>query len=70
MNADSIRQILQRRPFEPFEVRMTNGDAQAARHPENAWLAGSRLLIHDPATDRLAMCSLLHIAAIHMLQPS
>jgi hypothetical protein len=49
---------------------MTNGDIHAVRHPGNAWLAGSRLLIHDAATDRLAICSLLHIAAIHMLQPS
>ena len=35
--------LLTRQPFEPFEVRMTNGDTHSIRHPENAWLAGSRL---------------------------
>ena len=70
MNAEFIRSLLARQPFEPFEVRMTNGDTHSIRHPENAWLAGSRLFVYDPGPDRVAICSLLHIAGINMLQPS
>ena len=69
MNAEFIRSVLTRQPFEPFEVRMTNGDVHAVGHPENAWLAGS-LFVYDRATDRVAICSLLHIVGISMLQPS
>jgi hypothetical protein len=68
MSAESIRELLQRQPFEPFEVRMTNRDIHQIRHPENAWLAGSRLYIHYPGTERVALCSLLHIATVEMLQ--
>lgn len=68
MNADSIREHLRRQPFEPFEVRMTNGDNHTIRHPETALLAGSRLLIYYPETDRLAIVSLLHINGIEMRQ--
>jgi hypothetical protein len=70
MNAESFRQLLERRPFEPFEVRMTNGDVHPIPHPECAWLAGSRLFIHYLGTERVAICSLLHIASIEMLQPN
>ncbi|HVK10257.1 MAG TPA: hypothetical protein VM597_15935 [Gemmataceae bacterium] len=68
MNAESIRRRLQARPFVSFEVRMTNGDVIQIRHPENAWLVGSRLYIHDPTADAESICSLLHIARINMLQ--
>ena len=70
VNAESIRELMRRQPFEAFEVRMTNGDAHRVRHPELAWLAGSRLMLHYPETDRLVILSLLHVAAIEMLQPA
>jgi hypothetical protein len=64
MNAETLRELLQRRPFEPFEVRMSNGDTHAVRHPEFAILMPSRIVIADPPADRLAICSLLHITEI------
>ncbi len=70
MNAESIRRLLEAQPFQPFEVRMTNGDNHQIRHPENAWLAGSRLFVHDPVADAETICSLLHIATINILQPA
>jgi hypothetical protein len=68
MNAETIRELLRRQPFEPFEVHMSNGEVYAVRHPEQALLAGSRLLIYFPATDKLAWCALLHIANILIQQ--
>lgn len=70
MHVESIRRLLQAQPFEPFEVRMTNGDNHWVRHPENAWLAGSRLYVHDPVANAESICSLLHIATLNMLQPA
>ena len=36
MNADAIRDFLRREPFEPFVIRMSNGEAHEVRHPECA----------------------------------
>jgi hypothetical protein len=34
MNADAIREFLRRQPFEPFVIRMSNGETHEVRHPE------------------------------------
>src|SRR5437868_9799107 len=60
MNADAIRELVRREPFEPFEVNMTNGEVYPVRHPEQVFLAGSRMLIYYPETDRLIWCSPAH----------
>jgi hypothetical protein len=68
MNAETIREMLRRMPFEPFEVRMTNGDNHSIRHPELAMLVGSRLVVGYPENERIAILSLLHVAVIEMAQ--
>lgn len=68
MNADAIRELLQRRPFEAFEVRMSNGERHEVLHPEFVILMPSRLVVADPAADRLAICALLHISEIRTVQ--
>jgi hypothetical protein len=70
MNAEAIRELLRHQPFEPFEVHMTSGEVHLIRHPEQAFLAGTRLLIYFPETDRLAWGSLLHIANLLMQHPA
>ena len=64
MNAERLREALSRRPFEPFSIRMSNGDVFPVRHPENAILLRTRLVVADPENDRTMICSLLHIASI------
>lgn len=68
MNAEAIRELLRRQPFEPFEVHLSNGEVHPVRHPEVAFLAGARLLLYYPETDRLVWCSLLHLANIVLKQ--
>src|SRR5687767_7393413 len=68
MSTETIRELLERRPFEPFEVRMSNGDTHEIKHPEFVILMPSRLVIADPGADRLAICSLLHITEDRMSQ--
>jgi len=68
MNAESIRELMHRRPFEPFEVHMTNGEIYRVSHPELVFLAGARLLIYYPESDRLVWCSLLHVANVVIQQ--
>ena len=68
MNAEFIRSILHRQPFEPFEIAMSNGDRYLVKHPELAMLAGARLIVYEPETDRVGICSLLHINNINTKQ--
>ena len=42
MNAEVIRELLRRQPFQPFEIRMSNVESHRIGHPENAFLAGNR----------------------------
>jgi hypothetical protein len=67
MNYESMREVLQRQPFEPFEIRLTNGEKHEVRHPEMALLLRSRLVIALP-DDRMVICPFLHIAGVETLQ--
>ena len=64
MSRDSILEWLQRQPFVPFQVRLSNGDAFVVRHPECAALTKNNLIIVNPDSDRTATCALIHIADI------
>jgi hypothetical protein len=64
MNAETIRELLHREPFEPLEVRLSNGDVHRIPHPEFAMLLKSTLVIGVPDSDRVILCSLLDIASI------
>ena len=76
MDARTIKDMLDQRPFVPFCARMTDGDTWEVRHPEMAWVLRSRLFIALPSDngdadelpERCVMCSLLHISSITPLQ--
>ncbi|HEY8665634.1 MAG TPA: hypothetical protein VIL86_03170 [Tepidisphaeraceae bacterium] len=75
MTADTFRDILGRKPFEPFRVVMSSGESYNVMHPEMA-LVGAKALVlalPDPSRadgERFAFCSYLHIAHIETLKPS
>ena len=64
MNSEAIQELFQSRPFEPFEVRLSNGDVHQIRNPEYAFVLKSRLIIGYPNSDRVAICSLIHIVSL------
>jgi hypothetical protein len=68
MNADYFHELLRREPFQPFAVRLSNGEVHQVRHPEFAALTRTRLVMVDPDADRITVCSLLHIASVEMIQ--
>jgi hypothetical protein len=71
MNAEAIQALLRRQPFEPFELRMSNGEVHQIRHPENAALGRTRLAIMypDTETDRMVICDLQHINTVEATRP-
>lgn len=64
MNAETIRELLNRQPFHPLHVHSSNGEVHSIPHPEFAMLLKSTLVIGIPDSDRVICCSLLHIASI------
>jgi hypothetical protein len=74
MSAAAVKDMLSRRPFEPFRVRLSSGDAYEIRRPEMALLLRNGVYIAVPEApangrgdelpDRAVWCSLLHVAAI------
>ena len=68
MNAETIREWLNRRPFEPFELRLSDGETYRVRHPEDMALGKNRIAIADPETDGIAHVALIHVNSIQALQ--
>ena len=68
INADTIREWLHRRPFEPFELRLSNGEAYQVRYPEVVAIGKNRIAVVDPETDRFVHVALIHINSIQALQ--
>ena len=70
MNMETILEWVNRRPFEAFVVRLSNGERHEVRHPENVIVLRSRIIIGYPDNDRAVHCSLVHINAVEALQPA
>lgn len=72
MTLQTFRDLLARRPFQPFRLVMSSGLTYEVRHPEMAWLTRTSILVgiddeddHVPAEFKI--CSLLHVTAIEPL---
>jgi len=71
MRPEDIREFLQRRPFQPIRITLTDGRTYDIRHPELAMVGRSTVAIGVPAPndpspvyDRLVTVSLLHIMQV------
>jgi hypothetical protein len=69
MTAQTFREMLARRPFQPVQVILSSGQMYEVRHPEMAMLTRTSLLIgFDVADDgvpaEFKILSLLHVTAI------
>ena len=65
---ETIREWLNRRPFEDFVLRLSKGEAYEVRHPENVAIGKNRLVIVFTESDRFVHVSLVHINTIEALQ--
>ncbi len=70
MNVETIREYLRREPFEPFVIRMSNGETHEIRHPECALLMRTRVIVYYPDDDRSVTCAIVHINSVETLQAS
>jgi hypothetical protein len=71
MRPEDIREFLQKKPFQPFRLTLTDGRTYEVPHPEMAMVGRSAVAIGLPAPndpsliyDRLVTVSLLHIMQV------
>ena len=68
MNAETLREMIQRRPFEPFCLRLSNGETHEVRHPECLLVLKTKVILGYPEDDRSVHLSLIHVNAVETLQ--
>ena len=75
MTVQTFRELLTKRPFQPFRLVMSSGQSYEVRHPEMAMLTRTDILVGIDAADdgvpaEFKICSLLHVATIDPLNAS
>jgi hypothetical protein len=75
MNLQTFRELMAQRPFKPFRLVMSSGQAYEVRHPEVAMLTRTSLLVgtdlaNDGVPAEFKICSLLHVTAVEPLSIS
>ncbi len=70
MNAEALRNFLRAQPFLPLEIHMSDGQVHRINHPECSMVTGSRLYVYEQDSDRVIVCSLLHISSVQFQEPA
>ena len=73
MTVQTFKELLSKRPFEPFRIVMSSGQAYDVPHPEMAFLTKTDILvgtgeIDDGVPAQFKICSLLHVTAVEPLR--
>lgn len=76
MQPDDLVQLLQRQPFQPFRLHLTDGSVSEVRHPELAYVGETFVVVQSPtveypflATERLSIVVLFHIVHVEFIEP-
>ena len=70
MRPEDVREHVNKQPFEPFRIYMSDGATFDVRHPDLCLIGRSAVYVVIPDTrrpwmyDRLAHCALIHITRI------
>jgi hypothetical protein len=75
MTVQTFRDLLTKRPFQPFRLVMSSGQSYEVRHPEMAFVTRTDLLVGTDIADdgvpaEFKICSLLHVTTIEPLSPT
>jgi hypothetical protein len=75
MTLQTFRELMTQRPFKPFRLVMSSGQAYEVRHPEMAMLTKTDILVGIGETDEgvpaeFKICSLLHVTSVEPLRAS
>jgi len=68
MSVESIREMLDRQPFEPFRIVTSSGESYVIRNPNLVALMKSRLFIALPDGERWTFLNYLHVTAVEAVR--
>ena len=75
MRSDDIRNFLNKRPFQPFRITLTDGLSYDVRHPELVMVGRSEIAVglpapeeSEPVFDRFVTVSLIQILQLEPLE--
>jgi hypothetical protein len=74
MTVQTFKEMLSRRPFQPVRVTLSSGQSYEIRHPENALLTRTTLLVGvdetpDGVPAEFKILSLLHVTSMEPITP-
>ena len=64
MSPSVIHELLDRKPFAPFQLTLSSGQTIEVRHPEFVVLTKNGLVVAYPDSDRVSICAFLHITNV------
>jgi len=69
MRFQELYEVLHHTPFEPFRIRLTDGQSHVIRQPDFAWLTRSSVYVGlpsgtDDVPDRAIQRDLLHVVSV------
>ena len=67
MTPEHIQELLDKDPFEPFVIKLTNGDVHVVQIPDTVALMGTRIFVAFP-NDKWAFIPLPRVASVESLQ--
>ncbi len=74
MRPDDVLAMLRTKPFQPFRISLSDGQQYEVRHPDNAIVQRSTVLVGIPGprgpdgpAERVATCALVHITRMEVL---
>jgi hypothetical protein len=75
INANRIKEMLDRKPFRPFKIFLSDGSHHEVPHPEFAWVFGGRVFIGVPGKGspdmdgKVKELAILHITRVEEHAP-
>lgn len=66
MVINSVRELFNSEPFQPFRVRASRGAAYEVRNPGLVVVLKSQVLIVKPDSDRYSLVPFLHVAGVEL----
>lgn len=67
MMIKSVRELLEREPFQPFRIRASSGVAYEVRNPGLVVVLRSQIFIAESNSDRFTIVPFLHVAGVEQI---
>ena len=67
---EKLNELWRRRPFKPFQLKLTNGESYVVRHPEHFMLLKSSFFLGFPKQERFIFQNVSEIEQIEMMASS